>query len=136
MELPREITFTLEGQTVLPQNGGPPDAEARRFGAEWGGTFRLRWPTLHDECRIDALVTGYFQREGLVLDAGGVPNRTWHLIRALMFFDVLAADKPDWVTGDRRANEDLKTAILRAYQLASEAFAEKKSVSVSSGASS
>ncbi len=132
MPLPKEISFTLEGEPrLLPDPTAPPpaaDAPPRPvFGPEFAGTFVLRWPTARDRQELGIGLTAYFQRMG-VADIAGVPGMTYGIAASVAFFERLAKEKPAWFSLDAPDSADLELAILRAHQIAEEKLAaEKKS---------
>jgi len=132
MPLPKEISFSLEGEPVVPplpeavkRKRKPSEEDSRVFGPQWSGTFRLRWPTIADTIQIPAQVTAYLEGLG-VQSPSQVPIMAYQLVHSLIFFEVLALDKPTWFTREAADTAEAETAFVRAFQIATMKMEEAK----------
>lgn len=132
-------TFSLETERILPPipNETPAQVEASlRFGAPFGGDFTFRHPTIGEDMRISAAVTGYFEAQG-VTEMMNVQGAIVLMAFAFAFFDVVGDDVPKWFRDAREqpATPELKQAIGATYRLAQERIAAKKNGTGNDGGS-
>lgn len=128
MQLP-EITFSMDAEVYLPARKGDAGEEipAELYGPDFGGTFVLRWPSWDDDAIVAARVAAIFQSRG-ANDAFSVGTIQQQTATALVFFGLLAKEKPAWCDANRPVSPKGRFAIARAYELAYEKInAEKKS---------
>lgn len=134
MNLP-PIAFSIDDETYLPErieDGVKKPAE--KFGPDFGGAFRLKWPTLGDHGRIAARWTAYWQMQGVPDPTTGVPMEISQLIHAIFLFEVLATQKPDWVSETTTDSPKFRRAMLRALVMAQQRIGEEKKTSDGAGA--
>lgn len=125
MDIPKAIEFSIEHEVYAPAvNGGEPE----KFGPDFAGLFRLRWPTRGDKQAIAGRFTAYWQAQG-VIDPGGLQATEYIQAMAMATFEVLcdpnkkgpdglSGTKPPWCSLDAPAIPKLDAAILRAYDIA------------------
>lgn len=133
MQLPT-IAFSMDDETYLAERiedgvTKPPE----KFGPDFGGAFKLKWPTLADQGRISARSTAYWQAQG-VSDPSGVALVIQQLVYALFFFEVLATQKPAWVAETTQDSPKFRRAMMRALVMAQERIGEEKKTSDDAGA--
>jgi len=136
MQLPTEISFSIEKDTYLPADPTIGRGVAELFGPECAGTIRLRWPTSHELClKIPTSVTSALQQFG-AKDPASVPGPTYLFALAIAFFETLAIEKPPWLSDTAPFHPKMHAGIIRAYDTAMEELAGKGESSVGSGAPS
>ncbi len=134
MDLPT-IAFSIADDVYLPERTEDGvKLPAEKFAPEFGGGFVLKWPTLADTGLINGRYTAYWQAQG-VSDPSGVGITVSQLIYAIFFFDVLATQKPAWVSESTKDTPKFRRAMMRALVRAQELTAEEKKTSGADGAS-
>jgi hypothetical protein len=155
MPLPKEITFTLEGEPVVPPDprkaeappapstdtpGGdvalaaPTPVVGPVFGPEFGGLFTIRMPTIADYLVSEGRGHAYLERVGVQDQASMARHQQLavSLAEALGFFDTLAVVRPEWCSLNAPADDTI-LAIVRAYHVANERIAAAKKKPVADG---
>lgn len=128
---PKELSFSIEQETYLPAvepSEGKEATPAEVFGPDYGGNFRLRWPTEGDLIAIESKVVAYFQRYGVSDPGANVSALTYWKVYALMFVGqlVIEKEKPAWFTEDAQADDKRRAAIRGAWTVAQRQMEDAK----------
>lgn len=131
MSLPTSLSVSIEQETYLKGENGKPE---EKYGADYAGTIKCRWPTLGDEINVRCSVHAMIEAYG-VQNPRLAPPWIYSLVTALVYVQVLKdGDPPSWF-GEGTANSDKgQAAIVRVYTLLQEKIDAAKKDSAGSGA--
>ncbi len=139
MELPTEVTLSIDGDEYLPESGkaGEPGYRAaEKYGDAYAGAITVRFPSVQDSIEIGCRTTAAIQVFE-VRDATSVALPVYQLVEAIIFFAVLAKGaRPGWLDGTARATPKAASAIIHAHKRALAELEDGKKKSGADGATS
>lgn len=127
--IPTHVSASIEGEDYLAST---PGAKVEKYGPDFAGTIKIRWPKLGDEiqirCTVHAAIEAYGANPRLV------SPWIYSLVSALTYVQVLKdGDPPSWFSEDAALLPKAEAAIVRVYTLLQEKLDAAKKDSAGTG---